>query len=94
MNALSDTRRAALNAIGDVLIPAALGMPSFTDAGDVDAMVDHVLALRPELTGSLNQALDRVGAGESGCRGRGAPGTGRTRTDSPPSGWSLPPPTT
>lgn len=65
MSALSDPRRAALNAIGDVLIPAALDMPCFTGAGDVDAMVDHVLALRPELTERLNQALDRVGADEN-----------------------------
>ncbi|MDF1734682.1 MAG: hypothetical protein P1U37_05310 [Minwuia sp.] len=64
MSTLSATQRASLDAIADVLIPAALGMPCFTGAGDVAAMVDHVMALRPELTEGLKQALDRVGEGE------------------------------
>lgn len=68
MSALDAKRRAALNAIADELIPAALGMPCFSAAGEaageVDAMVDHVLSLRPELLDGLTGALDHVTSGE------------------------------
>ncbi|MDF1722619.1 MAG: hypothetical protein P1U65_18255 [Minwuia sp.] len=64
MNTLTDNQRQTLGRIGDSLIPAALGMPSFTGAEAQGEMVDHVLALRPELLNDLRRALDGVAADE------------------------------
>ncbi len=65
MSPLTDDQRRTLARIGDELIPAALGMPSFTEAGAADAMTDHVLSLRPELLSDLQQALDGIAADEA-----------------------------
>ena len=64
MSVLTDEQRQALALIGDSLIPAALGMPSFTGSGAEAEMTDHVVALRPELLADLRQALDSISPDE------------------------------
>lgn len=83
MSALNATQRATLNTIGDVLIPAALGMPAFSGAGAVDDMVAHVLALRPELLDSLRRALDQVAAQDDAAQEDAALAAERLNRDNP-----------
>ena len=59
MNALDRER---LGALADVLVPAAAGMPSATEAGVPREGLDRVLAARPD----LEPVLARVLAGAAG----------------------------
>lgn len=54
--------RETFRAIADVLIPAAEGMPAASEVGVHEAVLDHILALRPDLTERLMRGL-RAAAG-------------------------------
>lgn len=58
MSVITDTRRATFAGIADVLIPAVEGMPAATAVDVHGKMLDHVLALRPDLTENLIRGLD------------------------------------
>lgn len=58
--------RALFAAIADVLIPEAAGMPAASAADVAGPMLDHVLALRPDLVAGLRRGLERAA-------GHGAP---------------------
>lgn len=51
-------RRSVLAAVADVLIPAAAPMPSASEAGVPDQLIDRVLGYRPDLVTPFTQALD------------------------------------
>jgi len=55
--------RAALTALADVLIPADAGMPAASEAGVAGALLDEVLAARPDLADPLARVLESA-AGE------------------------------
>jgi hypothetical protein len=58
--ALSDERRAQLDALADELIPAGGGMPSASGAEVSGRYLDEVFAARPDLAGPLEAALASV----------------------------------
>ena len=51
------SERTVLAALADVLIPAAEGMPSASQAGVAQAGLDQVLAVRPDLAAGLKQVV-------------------------------------
>jgi hypothetical protein len=55
---VSDSRRATLAGLADVLIPAGDGMPSASEAGVAGKWLDEFLAARPELGEHLVRILD------------------------------------
>jgi len=54
------TERALLAALADVLIPAAGGMPSASQADVAGQWLDAVLTARPDLAGRLKDVLDKA----------------------------------
>ena len=56
---LNDDQRAAFAALADVLIPAAQGLPSASQAGAAGEWLDHVLAARPDLAAGLATLLEK-----------------------------------
>ena len=52
--------RALLAALADVLIPSAEGMPSASQADVGGQCLDAVLTARPDLTGGLDDVLDKA----------------------------------
>jgi choline dehydrogenase-like flavoprotein len=62
---LSAAQRGRLAAIGDVLIPATAGMPSASQAGLGDLLIDRVLRSRPDLRSDIGRALRKTAASES-----------------------------
>jgi len=58
MSLINDTRRATFAGIADILIPATEGMPAASAVGVHETMLDHVVALRPDLTENLLRGLD------------------------------------
>ena len=62
---MSTLDRERLGALADVLVPAASGMPSATEAGVHRAGLDRVLAARPDLEPLLARVLADA-AGEPG----------------------------
>ena len=56
--ALDAEQRRRLALLADVLVPAGEGMPSASEAGIADVLVDRVLAVRPDLADPLARALD------------------------------------
>jgi hypothetical protein len=65
MTAIAPDLRAVLGGIADVLIPAAQGMPSATEAGVPDALLDEVVRARPDLTAPLVEVLTAVAADDA-----------------------------
>lgn len=63
MSTLTEQDRATFAAIADVLIPAAEGMPSASQVGVHQAVLDRILALRPDLVENLLRGL-RKAAGQ------------------------------
>jgi hypothetical protein len=59
---VSDSRRATLAGLADVLIPAGGGMPSASEAGVAGRWLDEFLAARPELEEHLVRILDTATA--------------------------------
>ena len=59
---VSDSRRATLAGLADVLIPAGGGMPSASAAGVAGRWLDEFLAARPELGEQLVRILDAAAA--------------------------------
>ena len=57
MTTLSDPERAAFAAIADILIPAAEGMPAASAMEVQGAMLDRILALRPDLAPPFRRGL-------------------------------------
>jgi hypothetical protein len=55
---ISDSRRATLAGLADVLIPAGAGMPSASEAGVAGQWLDEFLWIRPELGDDLARILD------------------------------------
>lgn len=60
MRALDPRLRAVLGGIADQLIPAAHGMPSATEVGVADTMLDDVVRARPDLVAPLADVLTAV----------------------------------
>ncbi|MBE2317701.1 hypothetical protein DVA67_017095 [Solirubrobacter sp. CPCC 204708] len=58
--ALTDSQRAALDGIADVLIPAGGGMPSASEAGVSGQYLDEVLTSLPDLRDALETTLASV----------------------------------
>ena len=58
--------RALLAALADILIPAAGGMPSASQAGVAGTGLDHVLAARPDLVAVLADVLGKARGSEPG----------------------------
>ena len=56
--------RATFRALADVLIPAAEGMPAASEVGVHEAVLDRILALRPDLSERLLRGL-RAAAGQA-----------------------------
>lgn len=56
--ALDDAQRATLAAFADVLVPAALGMPSASEVDVPGEWADRVLAVRPDLGPTVLRVLD------------------------------------
>lgn len=54
---LDDKQRSALYIVADVLIPASNQMPSATDAGVTENLIDKVLGYRPDLIVDFVAAL-------------------------------------
>ncbi len=54
------SRRTALAAVADVLIPKGDGMPSASEAGVATRWLDEVLRLRPDFGPPLAAVLDRM----------------------------------
>jgi len=54
---LSDAERATFSRIADALIPAAHGMPAFSQSDADPVCLDRVLTMRPELLQPLQKAL-------------------------------------
>ena len=57
---ISDSRRATLAALADVLIPAGGGMPSASEAAVAGRWLDEFLDIRPELGDHLVRILDEA----------------------------------
>ncbi|MDN4517745.1 gluconate 2-dehydrogenase subunit 3 family protein [Mycolicibacterium austroafricanum] len=47
---LTPTQRAVFSALSDLLIPASETMPSATEAGVADTLIDQALSYRPDLS--------------------------------------------
>ncbi len=60
MSNLSDTERQTFSRIADYLIPEGEGMPSASQVGVPDGLLDQVLAARPDLSEALLRALRSV----------------------------------
>ena len=60
MSTLTEQDRATFAAIADVLIPAAEGMPSASQVGVHQAVLDRILALRPDLVENLTRGLRKA----------------------------------
>lgn len=58
---LTTHQRDRLATIADVLIPAAEGMPSATEADVPNTWIDHALGYRPDLAEGLAAALEAAG---------------------------------
>lgn len=58
MSLIDDSRRATFAGIADVLIPALEGMPAASEVDVHGKMLDHVIALRPDLAENLLRGLD------------------------------------
>lgn len=54
---LEPALRETFRAIADVLIPAAEGMPAASEVGVHEAVLDRILALRPDVTERLMRGL-------------------------------------
>ena len=54
---ITRARRKILAALGDLVIPAAEGMPSASEAGVEGKWLDRVLAARPDLRPELERVL-------------------------------------
>ena len=73
--------RQRLGRLGDLLIPAADGMPSATTVGVAGPLLDRVLNVRPDLADALIAVLDRaVGAPEAFLQALAAEDRGGLRT--------------
>ncbi len=59
--ALNIGERQRLGRIADVMLPATSAMPSATDVGVPGALVDSVLAARPDLLETLKRAIADLG---------------------------------
>jgi hypothetical protein len=59
---LGETHRTTLAGLADLLIPAADGIPSASQAGVTGRWLDEVLRLRPDFGPPLAAILERVGA--------------------------------
>jgi choline dehydrogenase-like flavoprotein len=57
---LDAAQRATLAQLADVLIPAAHGMPAWSEAGAVDKWLDRALVARPDLVPVLAEVLSEV----------------------------------
>jgi hypothetical protein len=57
---VSDSRRATLAGLADVLIPAGGAMPSASEAGVAGRWLDAFLSIRPELGDDLARILDEA----------------------------------
>lgn len=55
---LTTEQRTAYAEVADVLIPSTDGMPSATEAGVVDVLIDQVLGYRPDLAEDFAAAVD------------------------------------
>jgi hypothetical protein len=55
---LTTEQRTAYAELADVLIPSTDGMPSATEAGVVDVLIDQVLGYRPDLAEDFAAAVD------------------------------------
>ena len=64
MTTLGDRERAAFAAIADILIPAAEGMPAASAMDVQGAMLDRILALRPDLAPAFRRGLAAAAAGK------------------------------
>jgi hypothetical protein len=60
VSALSEAQRATLAEMADVLIPGGEGMPSAREVGVQAALVDRVLAVRPQAATELPALLQRL----------------------------------
>ncbi len=60
MSMISDERRATFAKLADLLIPAAEGMPSATQAGADGAALDRVAELRHDKRAAFFRGLDRA----------------------------------
>ena len=56
--------RATFRALADVLIPAAEGMPAASEVGVHEAVLDRIMALRPDLSERLLRGL-RAASGQA-----------------------------
>lgn len=54
---LSEAERTTFGQIADALIPAAHGMPAFSQSGADPVYLDRVLTMRPELLAPLQKGL-------------------------------------
>lgn len=70
MTSLTSAERAAFARIADYLIPEGEGMPSASAVGVPDQLLDHVMAVRPDLTEALLRGLRNAGdlPGEAAAR--------------------------
>jgi hypothetical protein len=59
-------QRATLAALADVLVPAAEGMPSASEAGVAETWIDRALAARPDLVEPLRALLAAAEGAEAG----------------------------
>jgi hypothetical protein len=59
--------REVLAALADVLIPAGDGMPAASEAGVASALLDEVLAARPDLAEPLARVLEAVAGDDPGA---------------------------
>lgn len=67
----SAAEREQFAAIADVLIPEAAGMPSASSVDVAGPMLDHVLALRPDLTPGLRRGLELTKDADGPARAAG-----------------------
>jgi len=58
---LSSAQRDVFAALADLLIPASEAMPSATEAGVAEALIDEVLGYRPDLADEFLNALSASG---------------------------------
>jgi len=61
---LSPAARAALRDLADALIPGGEGMPAASSVGTHEALIDRVMAVRPQATPAFAALLERL-AGEA-----------------------------
>jgi hypothetical protein len=60
MSGMEPTLRETFKGIADVLIPSAEGMPSASEVGVHQEMLDHILGLRPDLRDDFLRGLASV----------------------------------